>query len=151
MGLFSAVLAPEVGATGSVVVVESAGEATRDATRNLREHPQARVETGRVERVLPRLGRADLVVLDPPRLGPGRTSCRMIVDSKARVVSYVACDPASLARDTAILAALGYDLTDIRAFDLFPMTHHVGVCRTIRTSMNQSLRPLNWKSSRPRL
>jgi hypothetical protein len=37
----------------------------------------------------------------------------------------VACDPAALARDTAIFAAIGYRLTGLRAFDLFPMTHHV--------------------------
>ena len=38
---------------------------------------------------------------------------------------YIACDPASLARDTATLVLLGYELADIRAFDIYPMTHHV--------------------------
>ncbi|OIQ62950.1 23S rRNA (uracil-C(5))-methyltransferase RlmCD [mine drainage metagenome] len=42
-----------------------------------------------------------------------------------RRIAYVACDPAALARDTAYLADLGYALVGIRAFDLFPMTHHV--------------------------
>ena len=42
-----------------------------------------------------------------------------------RAISYVACDPAALARDTAALAEAGYRLTDLRAFDLFPMTAHV--------------------------
>jgi len=40
-------------------------------------------------------------------------------------VAYVACDPAALGRDVAIFAEHGYALTAIRAFDLFPMTHHV--------------------------
>ncbi len=42
-----------------------------------------------------------------------------------RAVAYVACDPAALARDVAIFAEHGYALTSLRAFDLFPMTHHV--------------------------
>jgi tRNA/tmRNA/rRNA uracil-C5-methylase (TrmA/RlmC/RlmD family) len=40
-------------------------------------------------------------------------------------VAYVACDPASLARDVAAFAAVGYRLQSLRAFDLFPMTAHV--------------------------
>ena len=38
---------------------------------------------------------------------------------------YVACDPAALARDVALFATHGYDLADLRAFDAFPMTHHM--------------------------
>jgi tRNA/tmRNA/rRNA uracil-C5-methylase (TrmA/RlmC/RlmD family) len=44
---------------------------------------------------------------------------------KPRVIVYVACDPAALARDVATLADCGYTMTDLRAFDLFPMTAHV--------------------------
>jgi tRNA/tmRNA/rRNA uracil-C5-methylase (TrmA/RlmC/RlmD family) len=44
---------------------------------------------------------------------------------KARAIIYVACDPAALARDTGYLNDAGYHLEDIRAFDLFPMTHHI--------------------------
>ena len=42
-----------------------------------------------------------------------------------RAVAYVACDPSALARDLAIAEELGYRLTDLRAFDAFPMTSHV--------------------------
>jgi len=42
-----------------------------------------------------------------------------------RAIAYVACDPASLARDVRTFATLGYELAALRAFDLFPMTHHV--------------------------
>ncbi|MGB6021397.1 MAG: class I SAM-dependent RNA methyltransferase, partial [Ornithinimicrobium sp.] len=42
-----------------------------------------------------------------------------------RAVVYVACDPAALARDTAYLRDLGYELVGLRVFDAFPMTHHV--------------------------
>ena len=68
---------------------------------------------------------ADVVVLDPPRTGAGRGVCGEIAALRPRVVVYVACDPAALARDTAYLADLGYRLDGLRAFDAFPMTHHV--------------------------
>jgi tRNA/tmRNA/rRNA uracil-C5-methylase (TrmA/RlmC/RlmD family) len=48
-----------------------------------------------------------------------------IVRTRPERVVYVACDPAALARDVAYLAASGYRLEGLRAFDLFPMTHHV--------------------------
>ena len=68
---------------------------------------------------------ADVVVLDPPRTGAGRGVCAAVAALRPRVVVYVACDPAALARDTAYLADLGYRLDGLRAFDAFPMTHHV--------------------------
>ena len=48
-----------------------------------------------------------------------------MVDRAPRAVAYVACDPAALARDVAVFAEHGYALGELRAFDLFPMTHHV--------------------------
>jgi tRNA/tmRNA/rRNA uracil-C5-methylase (TrmA/RlmC/RlmD family) len=67
----------------------------------------------------------DLVVLDPPREGARARVVRRIADRAPRAVAYVACDPAALARDLATFASLGYSLRILRAFDLFPMTHHV--------------------------
>ena len=67
----------------------------------------------------------DLVVLDPPREGARRPVVEQVVARTPRAVAYVACDPAALARDVAIFAEHGYRLTALRAFDLFPMTHHV--------------------------
>ncbi|WP_205855620.1 class I SAM-dependent RNA methyltransferase [Phytoactinopolyspora endophytica] len=68
---------------------------------------------------------ADIVVLDPPRAGAKLTVVTEIVQRAPRAVGYVACDPAALARDVAAFASHGYELTSLRAFDLFPMTHHV--------------------------
>ena len=48
-----------------------------------------------------------------------------MVALKPRAIVYVACDPAALARDTAYLESSGYELSQIRAFDLFPMTQHI--------------------------
>jgi hypothetical protein len=68
---------------------------------------------------------AYVVVLDPPRTGAGKAICAEVARLRPRAIAYVACDPAALARDTAILAEAGYRLDRVRAFDAFPMTHHV--------------------------
>jgi tRNA/tmRNA/rRNA uracil-C5-methylase (TrmA/RlmC/RlmD family) len=67
----------------------------------------------------------DLVVLDPPRTGAKRAVVEQVVARRPRAVAYVACDPAALARDVAIFAEHRYGLQGLRAFDAFPMTHHV--------------------------
>jgi tRNA/tmRNA/rRNA uracil-C5-methylase (TrmA/RlmC/RlmD family) len=54
-----------------------------------------------------------------------------IADLHPRRVVYVACDPAALARDIALFAGHGYDLTGLQAFDLFPMTHHLEAVATL--------------------
>ncbi|MET9336309.1 class I SAM-dependent RNA methyltransferase [Nonomuraea sp. NPDC003804] len=127
VGLFAAGLAEAVGPSGAVFGVESEAAAVRDARLNLRDLPWARVERGRVEDALDRyeIERADLVVVDPPRSGLGRQVVDRIAALEATRVVYVSCDPATLARDLAWFAELGYSLADLRAFDAFPMTHHV--------------------------
>nr|SBO99188.1 23S rRNA (Uracil-5-)-methyltransferase RumA [Nonomuraea gerenzanensis] len=127
VGLFAAALAEVVGPEGAVFGLESEAAAVRDARANLRDLPQARVERGRVEEALDRfqIERADLVVVDPPRAGLGRDVVERIVSLDALRVVYVSCDPATLARDLAWFAERGYVLSDLRAFDAFPMTHHV--------------------------
>jgi tRNA/tmRNA/rRNA uracil-C5-methylase (TrmA/RlmC/RlmD family) len=126
-GLFAAAVAPHVPG-GRVVAVESDRQAAGDAAYNLRDVgvPVA-VEVGPVERVLRALppGDFDLIVLDPPRSGAGARVVDLIAARRPRAVAYVACDPASFARDVATFADRGLRLVDVRAFDLFPMTHHV--------------------------
>ncbi|WP_233552624.1 class I SAM-dependent RNA methyltransferase [Jiangella rhizosphaerae] len=131
VGLFAGALAPLVGRTGTVVGIEGARQAVADANRNLHDVPWVRLLAGRVDRVLSGTGPAgvpdavDVVVLDPPREGAKAAVVRQIAARRPRVVAYVACDPAALARDLATFAGLGYRLSGLRAFDLFPMTHHV--------------------------
>ena len=128
VGLFAARVAEVVGPTGRVTLVESDRVAVADARHNLAEFSAVRVERGRVDHVLRRLrtGRADLVVLDPPRSGAGRAVVDLVARQvRPRRVAYVACDPAALARDLTWFAERGYRLTALRAFDIFPMTHHV--------------------------
>ena len=127
VGLFAVGLAARVGADGAVLGIESEPRAVADARRNVHDLPQVRLVRSRVEDALAGDvgGRVDVVVLDPPRTGAGRAVVERVVALGPRVVAYVACDPAALARDVAIAADAGYRLSALRAFDLFPMTHHV--------------------------
>ena len=127
VGLFARFLADAVGSGTRLVAVEADRDAARHARANLAGHTGAAVETGPTERVLRSAldEPFDLVVLDPPREGAKRAVVEQVVDRRPRAVAYVACDPAALGRDVAIFAEHGYDLTAVRAFDLFPMTHHV--------------------------
>ncbi len=146
-GLFSAALAEAVGPSGQVVLVEADPEASGRAREDLGTRGAVAVVTARVDDALgvERAGRhgrprrrgrrparsplvperADVVVLDPPRTGAGPEVCRVVAAMRPRAVAYVACDPAALARDTRALLDAGYRLERLRAFDAFPMTHHV--------------------------
>lgn len=126
VGLFSGFLADAVGASGSVLAVESDRRAAQHAADNLLSTGWASVLCARVDKALARgLGPADIVVLDPPRAGAKKAVVGPIAAMRPRVIAYVACDPAALARDVAYFAEVGYQLASVRAFDLFPMTHHV--------------------------
>jgi tRNA/tmRNA/rRNA uracil-C5-methylase (TrmA/RlmC/RlmD family) len=190
-GLFAGVLAPAVGATGTVVGVEADPAAVRDARHNLRPWPWARIHKGDVAAVLRRHGRvaperatsrrdtgpgagaapcrdgrpeagaaprrdgqpgagaaprrdgrpeagaallprARLVVADPPRSGLAREVIGYLgADRGASRFAYVSCDPATLARDIGLLVQRGWTLAGLRAFDAFPMTHHVECVATL--------------------
>ena len=125
VGLFTAAMIDIVGGNGSIDLIESSKSATSDAAKNFANNSNVRIATGDVAKLLPRLAKADVVVLDPPRIGAGKTVLAEIARMGPRAVVYIACDPAALARDTAYFLELGYSIAKIRAFDLFPMTHHI--------------------------
>jgi tRNA/tmRNA/rRNA uracil-C5-methylase (TrmA/RlmC/RlmD family) len=157
-GLFSGALAPAVGPGGTVVGIEADDAAVRDARHNLREWPWARVHKGDVAAVLargvdraglaaggggPRPPRgalsgggpppARLVVADPPRAGLAREVIEYLAAARSGIgrLAYVSCDPATLARDIGLLTGRGWTLDGLRAFDAFPMTHHVECVATL--------------------
>jgi tRNA/tmRNA/rRNA uracil-C5-methylase (TrmA/RlmC/RlmD family) len=139
-GLFAGVLAAAVGPDGSVTGVESDAGAVRDARSNLRGMPWARIHRGDVAEVLSRqtLPVPRLAVLDPPRAGVTRPVIEYLAGAwqsggspEDRRIAYVSCDPATLARDIAVFAGLGWELENLRAFDAFPMTHHVECIATL--------------------
>ena len=125
VGLFSAAIVDVVGPTGHVDLIEGSKVATADAARNFNSYSNITIATGDVVKLLPRITAADVVVLDPPRDGAGKEAVAHIARLAPRAIVYVACDPAALARDTAYLADHSYSLVKVRAFDLFPMTHHI--------------------------
>ena len=125
VGLFSAAIVNAVGPTGHVDLIEGSKIATADAARNFAAYSNVTIATGDVAKLLPRITAADVVVLDPPRDGAGKDAVAHIARLAPRAIVYVACDPAALARDTAYLADHSYSLVKVRAFDLFPMTHHI--------------------------
>jgi tRNA/tmRNA/rRNA uracil-C5-methylase (TrmA/RlmC/RlmD family) len=116
-GLFAAALAR----TGPVVLVESDKAGAEAARANV---PEADVVRSTVERFRPPYP-PDLVVLDPPRAGAGAAVVRTVTAAQPRAVAYVSCDPASFGRDVATFRKQGWRLAALRAFDAFPMTHHV--------------------------
>jgi len=69
--------------------------------------------------------RFDYVVLDPPRGGLGEGAAKLMAGFAAPRITYVSCDPATLARDLKVLVAGGYRLTALHLLDLFPQTFHI--------------------------
>lgn len=132
VGLFAAASAAAVGESGRVLGIEGDERAVRVGHANVEARSTVTLTRGDV---LARLSddtvhealsdRVDLVVLDPPRTGAGREVIERVVQLGARTIAYVACDPAALARDLAYAGDSGYAVRSIRAFDAFPMTHHV--------------------------
>lgn len=143
-GLIAAPLAERVGPEGRVVLVESDPDATAAAGACLADLPAVQVVRSRVEKVLGDGGKRsstrggsslpgppDVIVADPPRKGLGRGLAGQLAEQGAARIVLVACDPAALARDVAALAEHGYRLDALRAFDAFPMTHHVECVATL--------------------
>ena len=136
-GLFAGVLAEAVGPDGIVIGIEEDTAAVRDARHNLRATPWARVHKGDAAAMLARYGvsGASVAVLDPPRAGAARQVVELLAaagsDAGLRRIAYVSCDPATLARDLAVFGEHGWELEELRAFDAFPMTHHVECLATL--------------------
>ncbi len=125
VGLFAGAALSLVGAGGRIDIVEGSSSATRDAAINFDGVSNVHIHTGDVVRALKKFKRADFVILDPPRTGAGKDVIKILATLAVRSIVYVACDPAALARDTTYLKDVGYHLERLRAFDLFPMTHHI--------------------------
>jgi tRNA/tmRNA/rRNA uracil-C5-methylase (TrmA/RlmC/RlmD family) len=142
VGLLAAALGDRFGSTLRITSVESDEAATDNASENLADWLGASAVTERVERFVSRIAseasaterarlRAATVVLDPPRSGAGRAVVDAIASLAPAQIVYVACDPVALARDVALFAERGYPLRTLRAFDLFPNTHHVEAVATL--------------------
>ena len=114
-----------------VVGIESSPPAVLDAKANVRINGfhNVRFHAGETGAILPemaeRLGRVDLVTLNPPRKGADASTREAIVACAPRRVVYVSCDAVTLARDLDWFAARGYVTTRVQPFDMLPQTEHV--------------------------
>mgnify|MGYP001025847946 FL=1 len=126
VGLFAAVAADQVGPDGQVLTVEGNRRASVLAAENLQDLPQVSAATADVtDWVRARKGGVDCVVLDPPRSGAGVELIGLLTAKVRRRIVYVSCEPSTLARDLAAAERAGWSVVDVRAFDLFPHTHHI--------------------------
>lgn len=143
VGLLAAAVGDRFGSAVRITSVESDASATEFAGENLSEWIGATAVTDRAERWISRLAqsataterersRNATVVLDPPRAGAGKQVVRALGSLRPAQVIYVACDPVAFARDVSLFAEQGYSLSELRAFDLFPNTHHVEAVGTLK-------------------
>jgi tRNA/tmRNA/rRNA uracil-C5-methylase (TrmA/RlmC/RlmD family) len=127
VGLFSVPLAKRVGPSGRVTAVESSPYAVRDARENATGLPHLKVREWSVtpRSVNDTVREESIVVLDPPRHGLAKGVADAIARRRPRRAVYVSCDAATFARDLKIFLGHGFVLSDLRIFDLFPMTEHI--------------------------
>ncbi len=123
VGLFSIPLARKF---ARVLAVESNPAAARDLETNMRGQGSIEVRSAEVEQFLKRnKERPELVVLDPPRAGMTPESVERLGKLRPERITYVSCEPPTLARDLAFFVKAGYECAEVHLFDLFPQTFHM--------------------------
>ena len=123
VGLFSSVLNREF---ERVIAVESSPTSYADLLYN--SHANVKPVRATTEQYLENVAgklRLDLAVVDPPRSGLGKKVIQKLVNLKPPRITYVSCDPATLARDLAALLHSGYRVQEAHLIDLFPQTYHL--------------------------
>jgi 23S rRNA (uracil1939-C5)-methyltransferase len=128
IGTIALTLSLSAGEVWGIEIVESA---IRDAIQNARHNgvDNARFFAGDVRTALRPLveeaGAPDVVVVDPPRAGLSQKIVRRILETEARRIVYVSCNPTTLAPNARQIADAGYELRAVRPFDMFPQTPHI--------------------------
>lgn len=142
VGLFTLPMAALVGSAGSVLAVEASPTATADGRLNSRSLAQVNWLAAPVEEAVTRNEvagtRWSALLLDPPRRGVEKQALLALAALGAPTLVYVSCDPATLARDAALLAAQGYQLRFAQPIDLFPQTAHVETVAVFRRAADES-------------
>ena len=128
VGLFTLTLSKKF---EKVIAVEANADAVKIAKKNADWANAENIEfhSTRIQHLLKDedadLSGTDFVLLDPPRSGVKRQTLEKIAQFEAEKMCYVSCNPSTLARDVAVLLENGYKISEIKAIDLFPQTHHV--------------------------
>jgi 23S rRNA (uracil1939-C5)-methyltransferase len=124
-GLFAAAVGRDA---GRVLAIEVDELSAHDLQANLNRAgiDEFRILRAATEDAIERIDEYwDVAVVDPPRRGLGSGGVDAVTAASPRTIVYVSCDPASLARDTVLLADHGYQLTLATPVDMFPHTFHV--------------------------
>lgn len=124
-GLFAAAVGKNA---GRVVAIEIDPTAAADLQANLNRAAidDYRIIQGAAEESIESIGEYwDVVIADPPRKGLGVGGVDALTAATPRTLVYVSCDPASLARDSGLLADFGYELEWVTPVDMFPQTFHI--------------------------
>ena len=110
-----------------VIGVESVPEAIEDAKANAKLNKIENVEffCERAEEFIPTLARVDVAIVNPPRKGCERNFLEALAKIRPKIIVYVSCDPATMARDVRFLVSEGYLISGVQPFDMFPQTSHV--------------------------
>ena len=127
VGLFSAFFASRY---ERLIGIESSESACEDFAVNLDEFNNVELYQGTTEEILPglvnQIGNNPLyAIIDPPRAGIERHALDALVQLKPEIITYVSCDPSTLARDAKRMLENGYKLKQVTPFDLFPQTYHI--------------------------
>ena len=123
VGLFSALLA---GSLESLTGVESSASACGDFVENMDEFDNVALFQGKAEHILPELPPDyDGILVDPPRSGLKEEVIQSIIRLCPKLLVYVSCNPATLARDAKRLIKGGYRLESSTIVDMFPQTFHI--------------------------
>lgn len=126
VGLFAVPLAKRY---ERVVAVESSPVSANDMRANVPANVKVSAQSaqGYLSSVAGTL-RPDLIVADPPRTGLGESVCAQLNKLSAHRITYLSCDPATLARDLKLLTAGGWQISEVHLLDLFPQTFHIETC-----------------------
>ena len=123
VGLFSVFLAPLV---KQIIGFESDPSAAEDFLYNLAGFGTVELYDLPAEDILPHLEISpDIILLDPPRAGISKEVLDSVISLKPKIIAYISCDPATLARDVSRLHKQGYQLQSSTPFDMFPQTYHI--------------------------
>ena len=130
VGLFSIFLEPYA---RHLTAIESSLSACYDFAINMDPFDNISLYEASVEDTLPSLDiKPDVVLMDPPRSGMAKAARDALITLAAPLVIYISCNPATLSRDLKAFLAAGYQLDEIKAFDMFPQTYHVETMTVLR-------------------
>ncbi|MGQ9679076.1 MAG: 23S rRNA (uracil(1939)-C(5))-methyltransferase RlmD [bacterium] len=126
VGMLSLSLANQV---RKVIGIEIAHEAVEDARFNSNNLGINNAEfiQGDVDSIVNTIEDADVIIIDPPRKGCSAKTINRIVALSPHTIIYISCNPATLARDLALLEKLNYTCVGVEPLDMFPQTAHVEV------------------------